>query len=378
MKKSLYFIVFSFVFTIVSCNQSDSTRTNEELTNIETDLHFDISKEKNFYLITVKNPFVGADFEEKYVLYPKASKKPEVEGVTHFIPLPLNKVAINSTTHLGYIQALEESNKIAAATNLNLFYSKVFNERIDSGQIQSIGKRKLDHEQLINASVDLIFTYAIDGASYSEVERMRALGQKVILVSEFMERKPLYKTQWLEFFGAFFGKIEEAKEIVDEIEVKFNKIEAEATKVKNEKSVMVGLPWQGSWYVGGGESFQASYFKSANADYIWKDIKQSGGVALTFEKVLSDAIDADYWLQAGSITSINELVEEDSRFEAFAAVKKGQLYSNYRRTNKNGANDYWESGVINADLILKDLVAIFHPEIFPDHEFVYYQKLDKD
>ena len=41
-----------------------------------------------------------------------------------------------------------------------------------------------------------------------------------------------------------------------------------------------------------------------------------------------------------------------------------------------GGNDYWESGAVSPHLILADLVKIFHPQLLPDHELVYYQKLE--
>ena len=43
--------------------------------------------------------------------------------------------------------------------------------------------------------------------------------------------------------------------------------------------------------------------------------------------------------------------------------------------NPNGGNDYWESGVVHPDLVLRDLVKIFHPELVPE-EFVYYRRLE--
>lgn len=56
-------------------------------------------------------------------------------------------------------------------------------------------------------------------------------------------------------------------------------------------------------------------------------------------------------------------------------VREGRVYNNNRRTNPSGGNDYWESGVIHPDLILQDLIRIFHPEL-TDAEPTYYRKLN--
>jgi iron complex transport system substrate-binding protein len=50
------------------------------------------------------------------------------------------------------------------------------------------------------------------------------------------------------------------------------------------------------------------------------------------------------------------------------------VYNNNRRTTPNGGNDYYESAVVNPDIILRDLVKIFHPDLVED-DFVYYQQL---
>ncbi|BAL99694.1 MAG: hypothetical protein KatS3mg049_2263 [Caldilinea sp.] len=52
------------------------------------------------------------------------------------------------------------------------------------------------------------------------------------------------------------------------------------------------------------------------------------------------------------------------------------MYNNNARLNEYGGNDYWEGGLANPDVVLADLIKIFHPELLPDHELVYYRKLD--
>ena len=40
-----------------------------------------------------------------------------------------------------------------------------------------------------------------------------------------------------------------------------------------------------------------------------------------------------------------------------------------------GANDYWERGTARPDLVLADFLKIFHPDLVPDHEFVFHRRL---
>ena len=300
----------------MSCQQQSTKQEgSKESESFGDNLHYEIINKGDYQLVLVNKPFVGGEIKEKYVLYSRNSVIPEVEGVTHYIPIPLEKVAINSTTHLGYIEAIGESDKIVAATNLELYYSEGFRDRIKNGLLRSVGNRQINHEQLIDANCELIFSYAIDGSGYKEIERLRKLGQKVIVVAEFMEGHPINKSNWLKFFGAFFNKMNKADSIIAVVESEFIKIENKAKSIEEVPTVMVGLPWQGSWYVSGGQSFQANYFEAANANYIWKYIKQEGGVPLTFETVVRDALNSDYWLNPGSVGSLKAMLEKDMRFK---------------------------------------------------------------
>ena len=84
---------------------------------------------------------------------------------------------------------------------------------------------------------------------------------------------------------------------------------------------------------------------------------------------------SDCWINVGSAASLRELAEIVPKFMDTRPVREGRVYNNNRRTNPSGGNDYWESGVIHPDLILQDLIRIFHPEL-TDAEPTYYRKLN--
>ena len=65
----------------------------------------------------------------------------------------------------------------------------------------------------------------------------------------------------------------------------------------------------------------------------------------------------------------------DPRLTEIPAFASGKIYNNNRRTNEFGGNDYRESGTVNPNLVLRDLIKIFHPDLLPNHEFYYYEQL---
>jgi iron complex transport system substrate-binding protein len=40
-----------------------------------------------------------------------------------------------------------------------------------------------------------------------------------------------------------------------------------------------------------------------------------------------------------------------------------------------GGTDYFESGIANPDVVLRDLIAIFYPDLAGGHELYYYRQL---
>lgn len=123
----------------------------------------------------------------------------------------------------------------------------------------------------------------------------------------------------------------------------------------------------------GGRSFLAQLFKDAGADYFLKDDERSGGVTLDFETVYSQAAGADYWRIVNSYQgefSYNVLKEEDARYADFKAYKeKGVVYCNMRE------KPFYESMPTEPEVVLADLIKVFHPQLLPEHQPGYYELL---
>jgi iron complex transport system substrate-binding protein len=99
---------------------------------------------------------------------------------------------------------------------------------------------------------------------------------------------------------------------------------------------------------------------------------------LDFEVVLDRASDADFWVNPDNSfwRTPADVLASDERYGEFAPFQTGSLFNNNRIANENGGLGIFESGAANPHLILMDLVHIFHPELLPDHELVYYQVVE--
>lgn len=290
---------------------------------------------------------------------------------------PIERVAVLSTTYIEYIRSLSVESTISCATNVDLIYSTVIKKRLDEGLIIDLGNEEtFNIERLINSDVDLVFYYDFGPGSAAMISRLEDMGMQVVKVFEFLEKEPLGKAEWIKFFGALYNKMDEADSIYNAIEHEYMKLRALTTQSERGKSVFTGLPWKGEWHQPGGASFQASYFRDAGADYLWKEDLSVSGILMDREVIFNKALDADIWMHPNNVINLGGIVASDKRFEQFNSYRNGEVYNNNKRLNEHMGNDYWESGLLNPHLILKDLISIFRPELMPNHELYYYQKLN--
>jgi len=281
-----------------------------------------------------------------------------------------------SVTHIALIDQLNQLNSVVAMTGRNTSSNTIVQEMVKSDELKEMGGyQQLNYELLLDLSPDVVMAFGIDQASNSHVNKLKELGLNVVLNAEYMELHPLGKLEWIKFMAAFYDMEEEANQLFTKIEKEYLDLTELTKNVEYKPSVFVGMPWNGSWYIPGGASFVAQYFNDAGANYLWSDNSEQGSYTKSKEVILDEAFEADYWLNLNSYSSKAEVVAYDERFNNFSAYKKNKMYNNNKRLNVEGGNDYWESGVVNPQIVLKDLIEIFHPELL-EHEMYYYQHLN--
>lgn len=381
MKKSLlYFFPLVFLFSCAAKeNRNYENRTKES--SFDTSAYFTVEELNNHLIAKVVDP-LDLQQTEQYILT-KAGTVHEDKKATDglfYITVPVKKVACLSTSHIGFLSALGLENSIEGTLNPEFTYSPILHNKYKTGHLQSLGGAEINFEKLIELDVDLVFASVYDAAGMKKVDRIRDLGIDVVLVSEFMEEKPLQKAEWIKFFSAFYPQDvqERADSIYREIEENYRKTASLLTDIADKPSVMTGLPWGGAWFVPGGNSFQSAFIDGAGAEYIFNENKETNSFVVDFELMLQKAMNVDYWINVGDAESLEEIKAMDQRFSYFKAFDKGMVYNNNARKNESGGNDYWESGVVRPDIVLKDLIKIFHPELLPKHQLFYYQQLEKN
>jgi len=339
---------------------------------------FGVTYHKHYKLVTINPPFRGAKSAVRYLLIQCGTPIPQDVSADQIVELPVRSQIVLSTTHIPHLERLKVLDRLVGIADLALVYSADVRERVAQHKIKEIAKGgQLNTEEVIRLNPDLITTFAIGNSTVDTYPKLTELGLKVVLNAEYLENSPLGRAEWLKFTALFFNQEELADQEFNKIEAKYKAIATLAQNVKQRPTVITGLNFQGTWHVAGGNSYTAKFLQDAGANYLWSDNNQTGAIPLSFEAVFAKGSNADFWLPNASMwLSLADITNSDPRYAEFLAFRNRQIFNNTHRRRADGANDFWESGTLNPDLILADLVKIFHPALLPNHNLFYFQRLN--
>ncbi len=328
-------------------------------------------------LLRVFNPWQNSEgMTFTYLLGGRNDLVPDSLREFPFIKVPVRRVVTMSTTHVAMISHLGMEGSIQGASGTAYIYNSEIRERDDAGLLREVGYNQgLNYEAIVALDPDVVFFYGVEGNVTTAAEKLKEMGIQVVYCAEYLENHPLGKAEWIRFFSRFYDLGEEADLLFDAVDSSYNSLLNATSELEKKPSVMIGLPWKDTWYVSGGRSFASRLIGDAGGDYLWKDDASSEAIPLDLESVYSRAVNADVWINPGVAGSLEELVRFDSRFAMLTVMEKGHVFNNNARMSPGGGNDYWESGTVRPDLILADLISIFHPGLLTDHTMFYYKKL---
>jgi iron complex transport system substrate-binding protein len=276
------------------------------------------------------------------------------------------------------IAAMGEEQTIAGVSGTNFIYSPAIIKNVEKGLIVDVGyEANLNKELILKISPDLIMIYGIGSESSGYLGKIKELGIKVIINADYLETDPLGRSEWVKLFGALYCKENLADSLYKSEVDEYTRLKSFIVqKTTNKPKVLLGLPFKDTWYISPGNSFISKLINDAGGDYLWMDTESSISMPYGLENVYLRGLKADYWLNIGSVGSRNEISNVDPRLSDIPCFKNDNLFNNNKRITVNGGNDYWESGSLYPHLLLKDIATILHPEIFSDHELIFYKKIN--
>ncbi|MDY6799806.1 MAG: ABC transporter substrate-binding protein [Bacteroidota bacterium] len=376
------YFLFSLLLLFFSCQSAKEKDTEEKSQTHFVDVKyaqgFSIEYHEQFKLLTIHNPWQGAeDIQYQYALVADEQEDLKMPTEIKKIVIPLKKVVCLSTSHIAFLEILNETESIIGVSGTKFVNNQKLQEKISQNEIVDVGyENHLNYELIAGINPDLVITYGVGSEVSSYNQKLNDLGIETMIIPEYLETHPLGKLEWIKFIAALYDKENKAETYFQMVENEYNLLVDIVSSIEREPTVLFGLPWKDTWYVPGGNSFLAKMVDDAGGEYIWRQNNSRESIPLDIEHVFVEANNADVWLNTGTVKHKHEIVKIDDRFKDFNPYKNSRIYNNNQQENEWGGNDYWEKGTVEPNIILKDLIKIFHPELLPNHTLVYYRSIN--
>ncbi len=325
-----------------------------------------IWKNKANYKVEIRNPRDTAKLMATYFFDSERSKS---AGDT--IAVPIGKAALNSTTFIAFFDKLGLADLVKGVTFTDRVMNTHLKDQIARNEtVELISAGKLDFEKVLDLQPDLFMAYSYGESDFSRIEAQKI---PVVLNMEYLESTSLGRAEWIKLVGILTGKYEGADSVFTEVKKSYENIRSQVAMSSHVPSVFTGSRYQNSWFAPGRDSYIANYIHDAGGNYVFRDLEGAGSTEIDFEVALKAISDADYW---GMVVSQDEpytletVREEDPRYASFNSFKADHIFvCNAAKT------DYFGDAVMEPDEILKDMVAILHPEVLPERDFKYFHPL---
>lgn len=338
------------------------------LTNLDYANNFNIEHLDNYTTLSILSPWEADKVLYTYYLVKNDTIQTPKDGVK--IKVPVDKIAVNSCSHVAYIDALGLTAKIVASTDPGYVYNENFRNLLSEGKIENLGgSYDMNFEKILKVSPEVLMVTGFKGVDNMALRAQEA-GLPVVYNYEWVEKTVLGRAEWIKFFGELFDLRDKADSIFNEIKTEYLRCAELAGSATNKPKVLSGAPYKGTWYIPGGQTFMAEFYNNSGMDYFYKDNKDNFSLALSLETVMGNFLSSDIWVGVDAKT-FEALASQDERLMLFKPAKTKKVYHYLNRTTTTGGNDFWESAMLRPDILLKDFIYIAHPDLLPDWQLYY-------
>ena len=288
------------------------------------------------------------------------------------VRVPIERAVVYSSVHAGVMKELGSFSAVRGVCDAQYYTMPEVQSGIADGSIADCGNSLSPTiERLVALKPDAIILSPFQNAGYGVLTN---LGVPIIECADYMEHTPLGRAEWIKLFGELLGCREKADSIFQATAREYSALTALTATVEKRPKVISEMITSGVWFVPGGDSYMAHLFTDAGASYPWSDDNNSGSLSLDFSQVLARAQDADFWLikpdrhlSYSDFEAINPL---NVKFKAFGCRGVYQCVTS--------ETSLFTDFPFHPQVLLRDFVKIFHPELLPDYQLRYYQPLSNE
>lgn len=307
----------------------------------------------------------------RYLLVHADSTLPSAMPKGTLLRTPLQNVILLSGVHAALLSELGVGESIKGVCDSRYMYNDAVADGLASGAVVDCGSSlNIDAEAVMQVAPDGIFVLPYENGGFGKLEN---LGFPLIMCADYMESSPLGCAEWMRFYGRLFGLAAESDSLFASVCSDYEALGSAAKAVGDTPGLMCELKSSSAWYVPCGESTMGRMYADAGADYLFSYCAGSGSVPLSYEVVLDKAYDADVWLlkyNSEVDMTYTSLLSDFAGYSHFKPFKERNIYACNTRYRH-----LFEETAFHPERLLKELIAILHPELSGDYTLQYYEKM---
>lgn len=375
MKRILFFILLAGVLSGCRGKAASSVVFTRAVYTPQYASGFDILGAEGWQstVIRVRNPWQGAKEVEMAYFIARNGEKPPRDFRGGVIRAGAERIVCMSSTYIAMLDALGQVGRVVGVSGMEYISNPHVLARRD--EIKDVGA-EINYESLVGLKPDLVLLYGVSDALAATTDKMNELGIPYMYVGDYLEESPLGKAEWMVVLSELTDCRAAGERVFGAVPERYDALKRLVSGVTRRPAVMLNTPWNDSWMMPSVNNFVVRLIRDAGGDYIYPKNTSHSSVAIGLETAYGLIREADVWLNTGRVTSLEELLAVDEKFSDAKAVREKKVYNNNLRLTPGGGNDYWESGCVRPDVVLRDLIRILHPELLEEGDLYYYRHLE--
>lgn len=330
-----------------------------------------LEEKEGYTQATLSDGFAQGGRTQIYLLVPRDAPIPENLPEGTVLRTPLRRVVACQSVHAALLCDLGASLSIVGLCDTDYIIDSRLQSLLRSGQAKDMGTSYAPNaERLAATRPEAIITSPIEGVS---LQSLAQLGVPVIACADYIERSALGRAEWVKFFGLLTGESARADSLFSAVSAAYDSLSTAAHQAAKRPRYISDRAQGSTWLMPGSDSFLAKLYADAGADYVFKDQKGAGSVSLPLETVVAKGNEPDIWLikyGAKQSLSYDALASELTVYRSLRPWRERRIF-----VCNTLAVPYYEETPFRPDLLLRDMVKIFHPEVLPHHHLRYYAPL---
>ena len=325
-------------------------------------------------LVTVRNPWQGGSNVEQHLLILRDGAKAPANFDGQAVKAPVRHVVCMSSSHVAMFDAIGQVKRISGVSGIDYISNPYVQEHRFCGEVRDVGyDTNLNFELLAAMRPDQLLLYGVTGENTVITGKLRELGIPYIYIGDYVEESPLGKAEWLVLAAELCDLRAAGADTLQRIARDYQALKVQPAPSTPRPRVMLNTPYRDTWFLPPTNSYMIRLIEDAGGEYIYTKNNSNTSVAVDLEEAYLLANAADYWLNVGPCNTLAELTSQNPKFADIPVVLNRRVYNNNRRQTPSGGSDFWESGVVRPDLVLRDLRTILSGS---DDATCYYKRLE--